>query len=333
MIHDGVNTELRRALPLCHPFAILCLPSAIRRYCHLLLMLTAMMTLSIQSDLCADDWKPLWSAGAPEAKGSSEHDVPALLAFPADKSKSVGCGVVVCPGGGYGGLAMDHEGFQIAKWFNDRGVSAWILRYRLGSKGYHHPVQKGDVLRAIRTVRSVSADFGVDPNRIGVMGFSAGGHLASTAATHFDAGDAQAADPIDRVSSRPDFAILCYPVITMESPFTHMGSRRNLFGPDRVDSQDLIQLLSNEKQVKSDTPPTFIFHTTEDQAVPVENALLFYSALRAKQIARSEMHIYQNGRHGVGLAQDDPILKSWSERLENWLAVNQFLTQATAPAK
>ncbi|MEZ6127016.1 MAG: alpha/beta hydrolase [Planctomycetaceae bacterium] len=271
----------------------------------------------------SEDWKPLWPDGAPGAHGSTEHDVPALLAFPV-KDNANGCGVVVCPGGGYGGLAMDHEGHQIVQWLNERGISAWILRYRLGSHNYHHPVQKGDVLRAIRTARHQAKSVGVDPHRIGVWGFSAGGHLASTAATHFDAGQANAADEIDRISSRPDFAVLCYPVITMDEQFTHKGSRKNLFGADRYDDPELVALLSNDRQVTAQTPPTFIFHTTEDQAVPVENGILFYSALRKHSVA-SELHVYQKGRHGVGLAPTDPILSSWPARLEDWLGTNGFL--------
>lgn len=274
----------------------------------------------------AEDWQPLWAEGAPGARGTAEHDVPALLAFPAAKETANGCGVVVCPGGGYGGLAMDHEGHQIVEWLNKRGISAWILRYRLGSKGYHHPVQKSDVLRAIRTARHQAAGYGLDPARIGVWGFSAGGHLASTAATHFDLGNPAAEDPIDRLSSRPDFAVLCYPVITMHEPFTHQGSRRNLFGSDRYNDTELVELLSNENRVTAETPPTFIFHTTEDQAVPVENAIAFYSALRRNSVS-CELHIYQKGRHGVGLGGSDPVLSTWPERLEDWLTVNQF----TAP--
>lgn len=273
----------------------------------------------------SEDWKPLWPGAAPGAKGEADQDVPALLAFPAPQTKANGCGVVVCPGGGYGGLAMDHEGYQIVEWLNKRGISAWILRYRLGSKGYHHPIQKGDVLRAIRTVRHNAGANGVDPKRIGVWGFSAGGHLASTAATHFDTGDANAADPVDKVSSRPDFAILCYPVITMDEAFTHKGSRRNLFGPDRYGNADLVELLSNEKRVTPQTPPTFIFHTTEDQAVPVRNATEFYSALQQNGI-NCELHIYQNGRHGVGLGGNDPILSTWPARMEDWLKINNFLS-------
>jgi len=277
------------------------------------------------STLVADEqWQPLWPDGAPGSKGTADQDVPALQAHPAAPELANGCGVVVCPGGGYGGLAMGHEGQEIVEWLNQRGISAWILRYRLGSKGYHHPIQKNDVLRAIRTVRLNAAANKVDPNRIGVWGFSAGGHLASTAATHFDLGDATASDPIDKISSRPDFAVLCYPVITMDEAFTHKGSRRNLFGSDRYENAKLVELLSNENRVTKSTPPTFIFHTTEDQAVPVENALLFYSALR-KQGVNCEMHIYQKGRHGVGLASKDPVLNSWPSRLEDWLRINNYL--------
>jgi acetyl esterase/lipase len=221
---------------------------------------------------------------------------------------------------------MDHEGLQIASWLNDRGISAWILRYRLGSHGYHHPIQKGDVLRAVRTVRSEAKANGVDPKRVGIWGFSAGGHLASTAATHFDLGDSAAADPIDQLSARPDFAVLCYPVITMDEKFTHKGSRKNLFGADRYEDQELVELLSNEKRVTESTPPCFVFHTVEDQAVPVENALRFFAALRENGVNQSEMHIYQKGRHGVGLAQADPVLKSWPDRLDAWLKVNNFDT-------
>lgn len=287
-------------------------------------ILSALVLIVSSGFLNAADWQPLWPDGAPGANGTEDHDVPALLPFPASPDNNTGCAVVVCPGGGYGGLAMDHEGHQIVSWLNNRGINAWILRYRLGSKGYHHPIQQGDVLRAIRIVRSVAVAHGVDTDRIGVWGFSAGGHLASTAATHFDQGNSDANDPIDRLSSRPDFAVLCYPVITMDMTFTHQGSRRNLLGPNQNDTE-LVELMSNEKQVTEDTPPTFIFHTTEDQAVPVRNAIEFYLALQQHRIA-SELHVYQKGRHGVGLAADDPILSTWPGRLEDWLTTNGFLS-------
>ena len=292
----------------------------------LLVLFTGLqITLLSSTAYSQNDWKPLWADGAPGATGTTEHDIPAMLAFPAPPEKANGCSVLVCPGGGYGGLAMDHEGHQIAGWLNERGISAYILRYRLGTHGYHHPIQKNDVLRALRVIRHHAEATGGDPHRIGVMGFSAGGHLASTAATHFDAGDPAATDPIDQISSRPDFAILCYPVITMDEAFTHKGSRRNLLGNDRYGDAQLVELLSNEKQVTKETPPTFIFHTTEDPVVPVENAIEFYSALRRSGVGAAELHVYQKGRHGVGLAQNDPILSSWPDRLHAWLGDNDFL--------
>jgi acetyl esterase/lipase len=210
---------------------------------------------------------------------------------------------------------MDHEGKQVAEWCNARGIAAFVLKYRLGPR-YRHPAMMHDVQRAIRLVRSHAKEWRIDPQRIGVLGFSAGGHLASTAATHFDDGQANAADPIDQVSCRPDFAVLCYPVITLEPPFAHMGSRNNLLGKDA--DVKLVELLCNDRQVTAKTPPTFLFHTTEDTAVPPENSILFYQALRKHKVP-AELHIYEKGRHGVGLAAKDPVLSSWPGRLEAWL--------------
>lgn len=256
----------------------------------------------------------LWPNGAPGALGIADADKPSItIYFPAPE-KANGTSVVVCPGGGYQMLAMDHEGRQIAEWLNARGIAAFVLRYRLGNK-YHHPVQMGDVQRAIRTVRSGAQEFRVAPDRIGVWGFSAGGHLASTAATHFDAGKPDAPDAIDRVSCRPDFAILAYAVITM-GEFTHTGSLHALLGED-PDPQ-LVEYLSNEKQVTEATPPTFLFHTTDDPAVPVENSLMFYSQLHRYGVP-AEMHLYEHGPHGVGLAPKDPVLSTWADRLNDWL--------------
>lgn len=283
-----------------------------------------LLAIFLVPTVSAGEWIPLWTEGAPGAKGTADHDVPALLAFPATPDNNTGCAVLVCPGGGYGGLAMDHEGHQIARWLNNRGIGAWILRYRLGSKGYHHPIQQGDVLRGMRKLRALRPAHGVDSDRIGIWGFSAGGHLASTAATHFDNGQPDAADPIDRLSSRPDFAVLCYPVITMDASFTHAGSRRNLLGPNH-DNAELVKLMSSEKQVTKDTPPTFLFHTTEDRAVPVRNAIEFYAALQQHKIP-VELHVYQKGRHGVGLGGNDPVLSTWPAHLESWLQGNGFLT-------
>ena len=261
----------------------------------------------------------LWPDGAPGAQGTADQDKPSLALYPATGPNKSSTGVIVCPGGSYTHLSMDNEGTQIAAWLNNLGISAYILKYRLGPK-YHYPIELWDAQRAIRYVRSHATDFGIRPDRIGIWGFSAGGHLAATASTHFSSPDT-GADPIDRQSDRPDFAILSYPVISMLEPYAHLGSRRNLLG-DKPDPA-LAQLLSNELQVTSKTPPTFLFHTTEDQVVPVENSILYYLALRKAGVS-VEMHIYQKGRHGVGLAAADPILRTWPDHLAAWLQLQGF---------
>jgi acetyl esterase/lipase len=256
----------------------------------------------------------LWPDGAPGAKGDANIDKPDLTLYIASQNK-VPTGVIVCPGGGYAHLAMSYEGTDIAKWLNTMGISGFVLKYRLGPK-YHHPVELEDAQRAIRYVRAHAAEFGIDPHRIGIWGFSAGGHLASTAGTHFDNGTPNSPDPIDRESSRPDFMILSYPVITFEEPYAHRGSRDALLGPNPDPA--LIELLSNEEHVTKDTPPTFLFHTSDDPVVPVQNSINFYLALRRAGVP-AEMHIYEHGRHGVGLAQDMPELSTWPTLLANWL--------------
>lgn len=258
----------------------------------------------------------LWPQGAPLAKGDRPEDKPRLIIYLPSSDKAVGTGVVVCPGGGYGALAMDHEGHQIAQWFNSFGVAAFILDYRHRNKGYMHPAPMLDVQRAIRLVRARAEGFGIKPDRIGVMGFSAGGHLASTAATHFDAGQPDAADPIDRVSCRPDFAILCYPVIMFGEEATHRGSQRNLLG-DNPDPE-LVRSLSNEKQVTPQTPPTFLFHTDEDKGVPSENSVSIYLALRKAGVP-AELHIFEKGRHGLGLAAGTVGTELWPQALQAWM--------------
>ncbi|MBK5292189.1 MAG: alpha/beta hydrolase, partial [Acidobacteriia bacterium] len=262
----------------------------------------------------------LWTSGAPGALGNEDTDKPSLTIYlPA--GRNTGSAVVVCPGGGYRTLAMDHEGKQIAEWLNSLGISAFLLKYRLGPR-YHHPIEIGDAQRALRMVRSRAKEFRVDAKRIGIWGFSAGGHLAATAATHFDAGNPSAPDAIDRVSSRPDFAVLAYPVISFTTGYTHKGSRTNLLGenPDPA----LVNLLSGELQVKSDTPPVFLFHTNEDTSVPPENSILFYLALRKHNIP-AELHIYEKGRHGVGLASTDATLGTWTGRLADWFRTRGLL--------
>ncbi|MBV9084780.1 MAG: alpha/beta hydrolase [Acidobacteriaceae bacterium] len=257
----------------------------------------------------------LWPGGAPGAQGDTEADTPSLTIYPINGAQKLPTAVIVFPGGGYVHLAMDHEGAQVAAWLNSYGMTAFVLRYRLGPK-YHHPVELGDAQRAIRYVRAHAADYKVDPHRIGVWGFSAGGHLASSTGTHFDSGKPDSNDPIERENSRPDFMILAYPVITFKEPFLHRGSRDALLGknPDPA----LIQSLSSELAVTKDTPPAFLFHTSDDATVPVQNSVQFYLALRAANVP-AEMHIFQHGRHGVGLARDNPDLSVWPDLLARWL--------------
>jgi len=267
---------------------------------------------------------PLWPQAAPGALGNAPEDIPSITPYLVPEGRGTGTAVVVCPGGGYGVLSWDKEGDQIARWLNSLRVAAFVLKYRLGPR-YHHPIELGDAQRAIRTVRARAAEFRVSPDRIGIMGFSAGGHLASTAGTHFDSGDPAAADPIGRAASRPDFMVLVYPVISFTTPYTHRGSMRNLLG-DNPDPQ-VAASLSNELRVTPQTPPTFLFHTTADEVVPVENSVLFYLALRKAGVP-AEMHIYEQGGHGVGLAQTDEALASWTARLADWLRVRGLLNAA-----
>jgi acetyl esterase/lipase len=266
---------------------------------------------------------PLWPADAPGARGTNDFDIPTLTPYLPETDKATGAAVVVCPGGGYGGLAP-HEGNDYALFLNRQGVTAFVLKYRLGSHGYRHPVMLHDAARAVRLVRARAADFKVDAKRVGIMGSSAGGHLASTLLTHFDLGQADAPDPVERQSSRPDLGILCYAVITMES-FGHAGSRENLLG--KFPSAELINLLSNEKQVSPGTPPTFLWHTYEDQAVPVRNSLEFAAAL-ARNGVPFDLHIYQKGGHGIGLAAKPPGFENahpWAQDLVFWLKAQGFV--------
>ncbi|MDB5384859.1 MAG: axeA1 4 [Planctomycetaceae bacterium] len=270
---------------------------------------------------------PLWPGDVPNALGKAEPDTPSVRIYQPPKDKSNGTGVVICPGGGYGIIAMDHEGSQVAKFLNSRGITAFVLRYRLAP--YRHPIPLNDAQRAIRYARANAESLGLSSKRIGVMGFSAGGHLASTAATHFDAGKLDAVDPVDRVSCRPDFAILGYPVISLNADFAHKGSSKNLLG-DNPDPA-LLDSLSNDKQVTKETPPTFLFHTAEDTGVPPENSLAFFSALRKAKVP-AELHIYQHGPHGVGLAPGDPALNTWKDRLIDWLRQNCLLADGDRAA-
>jgi acetyl esterase/lipase len=233
-----------------------------------------------------------------------------------EASKATGAAVVICPGGAYAFLATGHEGRDIAAWLNSFGVAGCILEYRHHGRGYGHPAPLEDAQRAIRTVRARGADWKIDPERIGIMGFSAGGHLASTAGTHFDAGTPAAADPIDRASCRPDFMILCYGVLALGEPYAHRGSQDNLLGKDPP--ADLVRSLSNEKQVTKETPPTFLFHTDEDKAVPAENSVYFYLALRRAGVP-AELHVFRKGAHGLGLAAKTPGASAWPACCEAWM--------------
>jgi acetyl esterase/lipase len=257
----------------------------------------------------------LWPKGSPGAVGTEAADRPTLTLYLPPAEKATGAGVVICPGGGYGTVVDTYEGKDPAEWLTKRGVAGFVLRYRVAPR-YRHPAPLQDVQRALRLVRARAKEWHVDPRRLGVWGFSAGGHLAATAATHFDDGKADADDPVDRAGCRPDFAILCYPVISMEPKTTHGGSRNSLLG--REPDASLVELMSNDRQVTPQTPPTFLFHTNADAAVPAENSVLFYLALRKAKVP-AELHIYEKGAHGVGLAPKDPVLSTWPELLAAWL--------------
>jgi len=261
---------------------------------------------------------PLWNGPAPGAQGTDDKDIPTITVYLPRSTPAGMAAVIVCPGGGYTGLAMNHEGRQVANFLNSQGIAAFVLKYRLGPK-YHHPVELGDAQRAIRMLRAHSVDWHIATDRIGILGFSAGGHLAMSASTHFDAGKADAADVVDRVSSRPDFSVLGYPVISLVEPWTHQGSKNALLGANA--DPELAKSLSGEQSVTKETPPTFIFQTNADTTVPAENATYYYLALRKAGVA-AEMHIFEKGPHGLGLAMDDPAISEWSKLLTNWLRVH-----------
>lgn len=272
---------------------------------------------------------PLWPEDHPEVASIPLAERPVLRVFRSEEATPAGLTVLICPGGGYSGLAIDHEGLQPAHWWNALGVDAVVLSYRRGQK-HPHPAPLHDAQRALRRIRASTDDWGLRTQQVGVMGFSAGGHLASTLSTHFDQGDAASVDPVDRVSCRPDFAVLCYPVITFTKPHMHAGSRRNLLGESPA--PELIENLSNERQVTAETPPTFLFHTTADSVVPVENSIDYFEALVRRQVP-AELHVFQNGAHGIGLAPGDPVTGEWTNRLRDWLTVQGIIPPqgATSP--
>lgn len=266
----------------------------------------------------------LWEGDAPGALGKRPQDTPTLTPYPADPAKRNGATMLILPGGGYGNLA-EHEGKGYAEWFAAHGITAYVLKYRLGSNGYRHPIMLNDAARALRMVRAFAKRDGLDPNRIGVIGSSAGGHLASTLVTHFDSAKPHGPtldpnDPYDRESSRPDLGILCYPVISF-GEFAHAGSRKNLLG-DKP-SPELVQQLSNELQVTKETPPCFLWHTVEDKTVPVENSVIFASALRRAGVPFS-LHIYEKGAHGLGLGRAGREAPPWADQLLHWFKERKF---------
>ncbi len=268
----------------------------------------------------------LWPGDAPGALGTAEQDIPVVFWWPARGAKQPTAAMVVCPGGGYGGLA-DHEGSDYAKWLNSQGISAFVLRYRLGSKGYRHPVMLGDVSRAMRLVRAEHVRLGIDPKRVGVMGSSAGGHLAVTLLTHGDDGDPAATDSVDRQPSRPSLGVLCYPVVSMLPENTHGGSRKNLLGENPP--EDLVRKLSGELAVADSTPPVFVWHTVEDKVVKLEGVLDLAAALR-RQGRPFELHVYEKGGHGIGLGFrpydgfDTARLHPWTVECCRWLTERGF---------
>ncbi|WP_263365986.1 alpha/beta hydrolase [Edaphobacter bradus] len=266
----------------------------------------------------------LWTVGAPGAQGDEDIDKPTLTVFLPVAPNAAKTGVVVAPGGGYQHLAMEKEGYAFAGWLNERGVAAFVLKYRLGPK-YHHPIELGDAQRAIRMVRAHAAEYGVAEDHVGMWGSSAGGHLAATAGTHFDAGNPDAADPVERKGSRPDFLILSYPVITLEEPWAHGGSGEFLLGenPDPA----IVENLSNETQVTKETPPTFLFATTDDKTVPVLNSVMFYESLVKAEVP-AEMHLFQHGAHGAGLAAANPQLSGWPDLLIKWMRERGYASPA-----
>lgn len=299
-------------------------------------LIPALLALSVfaavtSSVVEADDFHPpefrlLWQDGAPQAKGDADADKPGVWVYPA-KENSNGAAIVICPGGGYSIHATDHEGVQPAKYFNSIGVTAFVLRYRLSP--YRHPVPLMDAQRALRLVRAHADEFKIDKHRVGIMGFSAGGHLTSTSVTHFDAGDPAAADVVEKETCRPDFGILGYPVVSLTADYAHRGSGNNLFGKDATDEQ--LKSLSNELNVTKETPPLFLFHTSEDTGVPPENSISFYLACRKAGVP-AELHIYQQGPHGVGLANEHPALSQWISNAGTWLRQNALLTTGTRQA-
>lgn len=267
----------------------------------------------------------IWTEKVTEANGSpSRYEKvtdPTLTVFLPTAEKATGTAVLICPGGGYGVLAFDHEGFAIARWLNENGIAAYILKYRLPSDQIMKDKSVGplqDAQEAIRIIRRNREHYKINPNKIGVIGFSAGGHLASTLSTHYAE---KVYETTDTVSARPDFSLLIYPVITFDASFTHAGSRKNLIGDNP--SQTAIDHFSNELQINAKTPPAFLVHSSDDKTVPVKNSLAYYENL-VKNNVIAEMHIFQKGGHGYGMSVGRGTQASWPELCIKWLNTNGF---------
>jgi acetyl esterase/lipase len=286
------------------------------------LILTAIVAALLAAQAKAEPEKlKLWNGKAPVGDGKFEQADAKITVHKAEKPN--GAAVVICPGGGYGGLVVGPEGHGIAAWLNKHGITGIVLEYRLPAGRSYVPLL--DAQRAIRTVRANAKAWGIDPARIGIMGFSAGGHLASTAGTHFDDGDAKADDPMDRQSCRPDFMVLIYPVVTM-SQATHGGSRTNLLGknPDAK----LVELFSNEKQITPKTPPAFLAHAKDDRVVVPENSKAFYDALQMNKVASKYLEL-PSGGHGLN-GYKGPMWDAWQEQSLAWLAEQKFIPAEAA---
>jgi len=268
---------------------------------------------------------PLWDGPAPQSLGNEPQDIPSITAYFPKDAKGPAPAMIICPGGGYNILMWDYEGSNEAEWFQERGIAGFVLKYRLPAKGYRHPVPLLDAQRAIRLIRHNATEWNIDASQIGIMGFSAGGHLAATAAAHFDSGHRTATDPVDRESSRPDFAVLVYPVITMTEPHGDKGTRANLLGPDPDPA--LVDHLSTEKQVTAKTPPTLLVHAADDGPVPIENSRLMLAALKDAGVL-SMMHEYPTGGHGFGyfLEKEKNKVEGWLDRVHDWLTHHGLVT-------
>jgi acetyl esterase/lipase len=306
-------------------------------------LILASMTLSPLTSLAADSWETinLWDGPAPGSEKFNQAEnaevrgqpgqvdrwvtgvsQPTLTIIPARAEVASGTALIICPGGGYGGLSWDKEGIDVARRYADLGITGFVLKYRHGGGPHQHPVPLSDAQRAVRIVRSRAAEWNLKPDQIGVMGFSAGGHLASSVGTHFDAGQPDAQNPIDRASCRPDYLVLIYPVITMDSAITNNGTKLNLLGKNPT--SEMVQLMSGERQVTESTPPTFLIHATDDTTVPVANSLRFYEALVAHKVP-AELHVFAVGGHGFGMRREDQPVREWPHLLDNWLRSRQLI--------